>query len=136
MINYNRLFEIDSNTGTNEVDTIYTKKVNIPQYLPKNEKPSIYSLMDRRKYDSLILEINSADLPEEEKEFLRLAAGRHILFNYSLIADYYANSNKEMQELMEKQALVIIDFDDAIANGYVKLSESIKNLYNDGLGKD
>ena len=33
-----------------------------------------------------------------------------------------------MQRLMEQSALVIIDIDDAIANGYVKLSKDIQEL--------
>lgn len=51
---------------------------------------------------------------------------RHIVFNYSLIADYYAHSNPEVQQLMEDSALVLIDFEDAIRNGYVKLSSEIE----------
>lgn len=111
-----------------EVETKYTTKVGIPQYLPKNEKPSIYSLCDTRKYDSLVEEIRKSNLPEEEKKFLLLAATRHIVFNYSRIADYYAHSPKGMQSLMEKSALVILDIDDAIANGYVKLSKNIEKI--------
>ena len=34
-----------------------------------------------------------------------------------------------MQELMEESALVIIDFEKAIQNGYVKLCEEIRNQY-------
>ena len=33
-----------------------------------------------------------------------------------------------MQELMEQTALVIIDYDDAIKNGYVRLSKRLKEL--------
>lgn len=49
-------------------------------------------------------------------------------FNYSKIADYYSNASEEMQILMEKSALVIIDIDDAIANGYVKLTKVVEDL--------
>ena len=59
------------------------------------------------------------------------AAKRHNCFNYQKIAEYYAGASKEMQELMEKSALVIIDYDDAIANGYVELSETLKKLRNE-----
>lgn len=112
-----------------EVDSKYTTKVNIPQYLPKADAPtSVYPLYDDRKYKELLQEIHSSNVSEEQKNFLRLAAARHIVFNYSKIADYYAHSDKEMQELMEKSALVIIDFNDAIANGYVKLSKNIEKI--------
>ena len=40
---------------------------------------------------------------------------------YRHIAEYYAQATPQMQRLMERSALVIIDMDDAIANGFVKL---------------
>ena len=49
-------------------------------------------------------------------------------FNYGKIADYYANTDVDMQRLMEQSALVIVDVDDAIANGYVKFSKDILKL--------
>ncbi len=110
------------------VDTKYTTKVGVPQYLPKNSKPSLYELYSDVKYKQLIRNISVANITDEEKEFLKLAATRHIVFTYSKIADYYAHASKEMQELMEQSALVIIDFNDAIANGYVKLSKNIKDI--------
>ena len=130
MISKVNLFEIKSTQSDNK----YTKKVGIPQYLPKGVQPSINSIYSRKKYDELIQEINISNLPDEEKEFLRLAATRHIVFDYSKIADYYAHASKEMQDLMEKSALVIIDLNDAIANGYAKLdkrlAEYAQNSYN------
>ena len=76
----------------------------------------------------MLNEINNSSVTEEQKEFLRFAATRHIVFRYDRVADYYAHQNKEMQELMEHSALVIIDMDDAIANGYVKLSKTIEKI--------
>ena len=109
----------------------YTRSVQVPQYLPSDKKPELFELYNASKYGALIAEINSSSLSEEEKQFLRLAASRHIVFNYSKIADYYANSNAEVQKLMEKSALVIIDLEDAIANGYVQFSQLIKNIMNE-----
>ena len=109
-------------------DDKYTKKISPPQYLPKNKKPNICDLIDIRKYIDLMAEISRSNVSDEEKEFLKFAATRHIVFNYSKIADYYAHSDKELQELMEKSALVIIDFNDAIANGYVEMSKEIYNI--------
>lgn len=111
-----------------EEDKKYTTKVGIPQYLPSMECPRLDTLVDKNKYNELIRDINESNVSEQEKEFLRLAATRHLVFTYSRIADYYAHATPEMQRLMEKSALVIIDIDDAIANGYVKLSESIKKI--------
>lgn len=136
---YNKLTLFDS-LIENEVEAKYTKKVAIPQYLPKNEKPDVYSLYSRKKYDELMQKIALSNIPDEEKEFLRLAATRHLVFDYSKIADYYAHSNKELQELMEESALVIIDLNDAIANGYTKLdkrlTEYAKNAYDKVHGED
>lgn len=106
----------------------YTTKVEAPQYLPKNKCPSIYDLVDTKKYNSLVNEINQADITPEQKEFLIRAATRHLVFRYDRIADYYAHQDKTMQELMEKSALVIIDYDDAIANGYVKLNKELIDI--------
>ena len=50
------------------------------------------------------------------------------MFNYAKIADYYAHATPEVQNLMEKSALVIIDFNDAIMNGYVELSKEISQI--------
>ena len=111
-----------------EEDSKYTSKVSIPQYLPKAECPSVYDLVSTKKYDELITEIINSSVSEEQKEFLMKAATRHLVFNYAKIADYYAHQDKEMQELMEKSALVLIDFEDAIANGYAKLDHRIIDL--------
>ena len=114
-----------------EEDKKYTTKVGVPQYLPSAECPRLDSLVNMTKYKELLRNINASNVSEEEKEFLRLGATRHLVFTYSKIADYYAHASKEMQELMEQSALVIIDIDDAIANGYVKLSESIKKIMDE-----
>lgn len=121
------MLDIDSSVLSTEADdTKYTKKVSIPQYLPSKVKPNIKSLFNDEKFNLLREDIFKCDeITDNEKQFLLSAATRHIVFNYSLIADYYAHSNKSMQDLMEKSALVIIDFNDAIANGYVELSSDL-----------
>lgn len=126
MLNGKPLFAIKSTEK--EDNNPYTAKVSIPQYLPSTNCPMLVELYDTSKYAELIRDINNSSLPEDEKKFLRFAATRHIVFRYDKIADYYAHGSKELQELMEKSALVIIDIDDAIANGYVKLSKNIENI--------
>ena len=79
----------------------------------------------------MIAEILASRLSQDEQNFLIAAAYRHNVFQYSKIADYYAHSPKNVQALMEKSALVIIDFGQAIENGYVKFVEDIKALYLD-----
>jgi hypothetical protein len=123
----NKLFEIDF--YKEKIDKKYSSKIEAPIYKPNLKKPSIFSLYNMTKTRELIKNIKKSNVTEDEKTFLIEAAKRHTVFNYSLIADYYANSNKEMQELMEQSALVIIDFDKAIEYGYVKLSEEIVEQY-------
>lgn len=107
----------------------YTSKILAPIYLPKNKKPDIFALVDCSKSRQLVKKIIASGVSEKEKEFLIAAAQRHNVFSYKLIADYYAHASSEMQSLMEESALVIIDFDKAIQNGFVKFSEEIKKLY-------
>lgn len=109
----------------------YTAKVKIPQYEVQGEQPSLDELYDTDKTDNLIAEIQISGVSEAEKQFLIEAAKRHTVFNYRNIAEYYAHASYEMQQLMERSALVIIDYEDAIANGYVRLSERLKRVRDD-----
>ena len=122
----NRLFDVASHLTDN--NNKYTKRIEVPQYAPSAVKPDISGLVGYDKYSQLLAEIDRSTVTEEEKKFLRFAAARHLVFRYSLIADYYTHATPEMQRLMEKSALVIIDIDDAIANGYVKLSKDIRKI--------
>lgn len=111
-----------------EKDERYTDKVGAPIYTPSEKCPFVGELYDKTKYNNLMRQIEASDVSEQEKNFLKLAASRHIVFRYSKIADYYAHASKEMQRLMERSALVIIDFNKAIEYGYVKLSQNIEQI--------
>lgn len=121
-------FGFDLAKEIEEEQNKYTMKTNIPQYEIKGEEPDISELVDTSKTKELLEEIKRSNVPTEIKQFLKLAAYRHLCFNYSKIAEYYAHADKETQELMEQSALVIIDFGDAIRNGFVQLSEQISLL--------
>lgn len=110
-------------------DEFYSTKIEAPIYEPKNQKPHLLELLDNSKTKRIIAEINNSNLPEEEKNFLIEAAKRHTVFNYERIADYYAHATPEMQSLMERSALVIIDFEKAIQFGYIKLCDDISKQY-------
>jgi hypothetical protein len=112
-------------------DDFYSKKIDAPEYEPMNTKPNIDILYDDSKKKSLLEKINNANISNQDKEFLRIASNRHIIFDYARIADYYANSDKEVQTLMEENALVIIDFQKAIKNGYVKITEQIAESFDE-----
>ena len=115
---------------TNEVDNNYSRKIEAPTYNVTGEKPEITELYNVDKYEKLLNDIEyKHDIPEDIKKFLIVAASRHIVFNYANIAEFYAHANKDIQELMEDSALVIIDFNKAIELGYVRLSEEIANQY-------
>lgn len=124
-------FGFDSIGDLGEIANPYTGKVNIPQYEPTGEDPSIDLLCDKSKTAELLKEIDESSVTDDEKDFLRLAAQRHLAFNYKKVAEYYANASEEMQELMEKSALVIIDYDDAIAYGYSRLNDSVTEMFDD-----
>ena len=123
--------EDDEKGSSGENDNTYTSKIKAPNYEPKNEKPQSEELIDQSKTLELIEKINSADISKKDKDFLLFAAYRHLVFSYEKIADYYAHSDKKVQELMEDSALVIIDFDKAIEHGYVKLLQEISDTYKD-----
>jgi hypothetical protein len=103
----------------------YTKKVEAPIYEPSGSKPELTETFDLSKYEQLLRGINASGLTDPEKDVLRHAATRHIVFDYAKMADVYAHSSPEMQRLMEENALVIIDFDKAIELGYIHISEEV-----------
>lgn len=107
----------------------YTMKTDIPQYVPTGQPVTLADCLKREKTDELLAAIDASGVLEEEKAFLREAAARHTVFHYRNIAEYYAAyASPEMQRLMEDSALVIVDFDDAIKNSFVKLSDRLKEL--------
>jgi len=114
----------------------YTDKVSAPTYESSKEKPNVNSLYDSSKADQLIEKIKQSSISEQDKNFLINSAKRHIVFDYSKIADYYVHSSKDVQELMEDSALIIIDFEKAIKQGYVRLNKEITNQYIDEHGSE
>jgi hypothetical protein len=118
--------------GESDSDETYTAKIESPVYEPKMEEPpEIQILCDTEKYKSLIKEIDASNIDEGIKEFLRMSATRHLSFDYKMIAEFYAHQPKEVQDLFEKSALVIIDFNKAIENGFVKMSQRLSDIMGD-----
>jgi len=104
--------------------------------------PPLDALLKREKFDALLDAIDNADeamvgkpghgtIPAEVAAFLRMAAHRHVVFDYHAIAEFYCHAAPVVQRLMEASALVIIDFDDAIEHGYVSLSDALAGIYSD-----
>ena len=113
----------------------YSTETRIPQYTPSENAPAITDIIGTGKVDALLAEIEEANITESEKEFLRIAAYRHAIIDFDKVADYYAAASEEMQELMERSALVLIDLDDAIANGYTTLSDNLSEMMEDEINE-
>lgn len=117
-------------------DPNYTRKIESPVYTPRGECPKLEQLAGVEKFESLVEEIDASDLDEDTKQFLRMGAARHIVFDYRNIAEFYAQATPALQRLMERSALVIIDFNDAIENGFVKLTEELADAYKQELDSE
>ena len=115
----------------NKIMGIYTKKIKSPIYKIKGDKPKLDELVQPNKFRELIKNIDETVAPEGVKKFLRMAATRHLIFDYAKIAEYYANSPPKIQELFEQSALVIIDFDKAIEGGFVQMNKRLMEIRND-----
>lgn len=111
--------------GIDENDPLYTRDIGTVVYTPKGEKPKEGELLNRERADSLREEIEGTKLPAEVKEFLLHAAERHTVFQFDKIAEYYAHAPKRVQDLMEKSALVLIDYKKAMELGYMNLTEKM-----------
>lgn len=115
----------------------YTMKTDSIQYVPDEDADyGVDDLVDDSKTRGLIDRINQSSVPPEIKQFLIYSAYRHLVFDYGKIADFYAKADKDVQELFEESALVIIDFEDAMKNGYVKTFQEIEGMRFDLYGDD
>lgn len=106
----------------------YANKIVSPVYEPKGINPPIDMLTDRRKTDKLQAEIDDARLPADVSKFLKDAAERHTIFYFGKIAEFYCHAPPQVQDLMEKSGMVIIDFEKAIENGFVNLTDRLGKL--------
>jgi hypothetical protein len=123
--------DLDLLLGLSDADepTVYSRKVDPIQYVPTMEEPPpCAELVDRTKAAALLDAIEVTPMPEEVRDFLRAGAMRHLVFDYAKIAEFYSHADAEVQALMEASALVIVDFDDAIHHGFVRLSTRLQGL--------
>lgn len=109
-------------------ENAYTGTINIPQYEIVGERPEVAELFDESKANTLRARIRAADVPDEIRAFLLAAAGRHTRFNYRKIAEFYPHASIEVQSLFEESALVIVDLDDAIRDGYARFADTLVTL--------
>jgi hypothetical protein len=125
LVNYSDSEELE------DEESPYTGKIEPPIYEITGESPSLDELIDTSKTNELVKEIEKSIIDKEIKSFLISAAQRHTVFNYEKIAEYYANSPKEVQKLIEDSVLVIIDYNQAIEKGFVQMSEEIAETFID-----
>ena len=109
----------------------YTRTITTPLYEPKNKMPSMTDIYDYSKRDELIEEINNnedlkGDLNSVLRNFLLSAAERHVVFDFSKIADFYAHIPVKYKKFFEKSGLVIIDYDNAIRNSFVSYEKEVQ----------
>lgn len=116
----------------------YTHAATAPVYTPQEEEPPALSeLIDSSKTENLLSRIDAArGVPEDVKKFLREAARRHTVINFKKVAEWYAHQPGEIQELAEQQALVIIDLQDALREGYASLTGELRKYALEETGYD
>lgn len=111
----------------------YTAKIDTPVYEPSEVVPEVSDLYNQSKTQALKERIKRANLSPDVEKFLLSAAERHTVFNFNKIADFYVNADADAQELFEDSALVIIDYEKAIEQGFVLLTRELVDIvHGDG----
>lgn len=105
----------------------YSFKIEIPQFNPTGKDIKIDELVNIDKYRELVNDIELLkehnQIDENQYKFLLLGATRFLQFNYSNIAEYYCKQDKPMQEMMEKEMLILIDINNRFAESFLNLKK-------------
>lgn len=124
-------FREEDYTGKVDVDgEVYSAKIETPVYEPKREEaPTVDKMVDWEKAEGLAERVEKMEgISEDVRKFLRFACYRFVRFHFDEIAEYYCHASPEIQRLMEDLALVIIDFDRATELGFVRLTDTFREL--------
>lgn len=101
-------------------------KVDSPTYEPTGAQVNASDLYNTNDTETLIEEIKSNKFEPEVEKMLLAAAERFTIFDFAKAAEYYSQSkDKNVRKMMERLALVIVDYDSAIEYGFVKLQDGI-----------
>ena len=93
------------------------------------ENPGVKVFCDELQ-KKIEVQIENSALDKETKDFLRKASYRFIKFDFTKIAEYYSHiENSEEKELFELLALVIIDFNKAIENGFIEMQNEFEKMF-------
>lgn len=117
--------------GKGEDESMYSRKIQPPVYEITGAEPTIEECIDLSPVKRLLAEIDASKVSEAQKEMLRACAYRHAVIHFDQMAEYYAHQNSEMQDLMENNALVIIDYDKALERGFVEMTSRLQHLIPD-----
>ena len=90
-------------------DETYTRKVEGLYYEPSGIRPTVGELVDTAEYDEKMGIVAAAEVTEEVRGFLAMAAARFLRFDYEAIAEYYCNAPESEREAMRELWLVIVD---------------------------
>lgn len=105
----------------------YTRKMYTPIYEPTGDNPLISELCDTTKRDELMKDIDAdKDLSDEMRAFLTSAAERHVSFDFARIAEHYSHLPIKYKSHFENSALVIIDYDNAVRNGFISFDKEVQ----------
>lgn len=109
----------------------YSRKIESPIYMPTGLKiDDVRSLYDETEVNEIEEKIRQADIPEDVREMLIKSAQRFRRFDFGRVAEYYSQCKDQViRDLMERTAMVIVDFGRAIEDGFVELAEEIRNEY-------
>ena len=121
------LEEMGVNIGGKKIDTekidLYNLKNAEITYQPNDTR---WKVDDLYKFNDELLEKIEKVKDEELKKMLKVRLCWLAEFRYDRIADYYCNqASKEEQEIFEKLALVLLDKDQMIQNGFSELMEFV-----------
>lgn len=119
-----------------ELHKRYNQSADRPLYEPTlDAPPELNEIVDTAKTEQLLQEIDAAtNVPQDVKEMLKSTARRHTVINFQNAAEWYAHQPPEIQQLAEDQALVIVDIDKSIQNGWARLSDQLREWSNQQSG--
>jgi len=123
--------ESNGETTNYTISDKYTKNITAFKYIPDTSlDDDIHNIYDSSKTDKLLKEliVYKNKIDADVYRLLEYASYRHTVFMYDKIANLYAKSDSVLQKLIEDTSLVIIDYNDAIENGHVKISNKILDI--------
>jgi hypothetical protein len=124
--NFDVIEDEDISEKDNQLVDGYSNKIGKVTYEPKNTNHTPEDLFVKEsKFDSEIDKIENESL----RELFKLRAAFFTEFNFSRIADYYAyQASAEEKVVFEKLALVLLDKNQLMENGFTDLINEIDNF--------